>query len=83
MSPHSSLVITDLFPKAALPSLERLFSSAHFSVHKKEVITFNVKHALNLDKPRVSKLLSNNFPGNVLVQRIMRNFFNQNETLFG
>ena len=67
MSPHSSLVIADLFPKAALPSLEALFTSSNFLVHKKEVITFNVKHALNLDKPRVAKILANSFPGNQFV----------------
>ena len=80
MSPHSSLVIADLFPKQSLASLEKIFVDQKFVMHKKEVITFNVKHALNLDRPRVQKLLLTNFPNNPVVQRIMRNFFNQNET---
>jgi hypothetical protein len=53
MSPNSSLVIADIFHKQSLLSLEKIFSDHKFVMHKKEVITFNVKHALNLDRARV------------------------------
>ena len=39
----------------------------------KEIITINVKHAMNLDKPRIEKIVTS-ISDNQLVRRITRNF---------
>jgi len=39
-------VIADLFNKAEIESIEDKFISNNFTVYKREVITFNVKHAM-------------------------------------
>ena len=42
-----SLVIADAFEKKDLQKIEGKFTQDHdFFIHKKEVITFNVKHAM-------------------------------------
>lgn len=49
-------VIADVFEKSEIETIEAKFSSI-FTIQKKEVITFNVKHAMQLDKPRVEKMI--------------------------
>ncbi len=47
MREGGSLVIADLFEKNDLERVEAKFTHDHdFFIHKKEVITFNVKHAM-------------------------------------
>jgi 2-polyprenyl-3-methyl-5-hydroxy-6-metoxy-1,4-benzoquinol methylase len=42
-----SLVIADTFDKKDMQKIEAKFTEDHeFFIHKKEVITFNVKHAM-------------------------------------
>jgi hypothetical protein len=50
-----------------------------FNINKKEIITFNVKHALQLDKPRVEKLIGGISQSNRVVRRFLRNFFSSAE----
>ena len=67
-------MIADIFDKNEIEMIEANFSDQGFKIHKKEVITFNVKHAMQLDKPRVEKyigLISTNH----IVKRFLRNFF--------
>jgi hypothetical protein len=70
----SSFVIADIFDKRDLGNLEQTFSDHGFSIHKKEVITFNVKHAIQLDKPRIDKIV-NSISQNNIVRRFVKNFF--------
>ena len=56
----ASLVIADSFEKSEVSKLENSFTMDHnFVISKKEVITFNVKHSMQLDKPRIEKMISN------------------------
>jgi|LauGreDrversion4_2_1035121.scaffolds.fasta_scaffold1367176_1 hypothetical protein len=77
-----SLVIVDSFEKSELQKFENKFTQDHeFFIHKKEVITFNVKHAMQLDKPKIEKLIQK-IPGatmNTVIHRIFRNFFSSAE----
>ena len=58
MKEGSSLIIADAFEKTDIELIEAKFTKEHdFAIHKKEVITFNVKHAMQLDKPRIEKLI--------------------------
>lgn len=52
------MVIADAFEKSAVERVETDFIEAGFIIQKKEVITFMVKHAMQLDKPRVEKMIS-------------------------
>ena len=62
--------------------IEEKFTKEHdFAIHKKEVITFNVKHAMQLDKARIEKLIQR-IPGatlNTVVHRIFRNLLGSAE----
>lgn len=82
MREGSSLVIADTFEKKDLQWIEDKFTQDHeFFIHKKEVITFNVKHAMQLDKGRIEKLIQR-IPGatmNKVVHRIFRNFLSSGE----
>jgi hypothetical protein len=49
-----------------------------FTINKKEIITFNVKHAMQLDKPRVEKLIAS-ISTNQVFRRFLRNFFSSAE----
>ena len=71
-------VIGDIFDKSQIPELESLFLTHGFNINKKEIITFNVKHALQLDKPRVEKLISS-ISTNLVLRRFLRNFFSSAE----
>ena len=74
----SSLVIADIFEKQDIEKIERSFINHGYSLHKKEVITFNVKHAMQLDKPRVEKIISN-ITSNEFLKRFLRNYFGSAE----
>lgn len=52
------LVIADVFEKSTLEKVENRFAELGFAISKKEVITFNVKHAMQLDKPRIEKMIT-------------------------
>lgn len=54
---NSSLIVADIFKRRDIEKVEKIFSE-YFIIEKKDVITFNAKHALNLDKPRVEKVIS-------------------------
>eukprot|EP00347_Sterkiella_histriomuscorum_P022129 403331581 len=70
---NGSLVIADIFDKQTLPEIERLFSSL-YRIDRQESITINVKHSMNLDKPRIEKLI-NSISENKIIVKILRNFF--------
>ena len=82
MNEGGSLVIADTFEKSDLEKVEAKFAQDHeFFIHKKEVITFNVRHAMQLDKPKIEKLIQR-IPGatmNKVVHRIFRNFLSSGE----
>lgn len=82
MNEGGSLVIADTFEKSDLEKVETKFALDHeFFIHKKEVITFNVRHAMQLDKPKIEKLIQR-IPGatmNKVVHRIFRNFLSSGE----
>ena len=71
-------VIGDIFDKSQIPELESLFLGHGFTINKKEIITFNVKHAMQLDKPRVEKLIAS-ISTNLVLRRFLRNFFSSAE----
>ena len=71
-------VIGDIFDKSQIPELESLFLRHGFNINKKEIITFNVKHAMQLDKPRVEKLIAS-ISTNLVLRRFLRNFFSSAE----
>lgn len=59
LSEDGSLVIADAFDKKDTEKIEAKFTKDHgLTIQKKEVITFNVKHAMQLDKPRIEKMIS-------------------------
>ena len=71
-------VIGDIFDKSQIPELESLFLRHGFNINKKEIITFNVKHAMQLDKPRVEKLIAS-ISTSLVLRRFLRNFFSSAE----
>jgi hypothetical protein len=73
-SESSSIVIADVFAKSEIEGYEKTFGSSGFKIQKKEVITFNVKHAMQLDKPRVEKYI-NLISMNPVIKMFLRNFF--------
>ncbi len=78
----SSFVIADSFEKSDIAEIEKKFTQDNeFIISKKEVITFNVKHAMQLDKPRVEKMISHTTLANAnqVVHRIFRNFLASGE----
>ncbi len=78
----ASLVIADSFDKQEVERLESRFTADHnFVISKKEVITFNVKHSMQLDKPRIEKMISQLAIANMnkVVHRIFRNFLASGE----
>ncbi len=50
-------MIADIFEKKDVEKMEALMINEHYFIEKKEVLTINVKHAMNLDKPRIEKLV--------------------------
>ncbi|CDW84341.1 UNKNOWN [Stylonychia lemnae] len=69
---NGSFVIADIFEKKDIERTETLFKE-FFEIEKKEVITINVKHSINLDKPRAERLLQM-ISENKYVRKIMANF---------
>jgi len=67
-------VIADAFENDDIERLEQTFEEGGFRVHKKEVLNFNVKHAMQLDKPRVQKLIAS-ITSNAVLTGFLRNFF--------
>lgn len=55
--PTGNVVIADIFERKDVEKYEEKFKE-YFSIEKKEVITFNVKHAMNLDTPRIEKIVN-------------------------
>ena len=57
---NASLVIADSFDKSEVAAIESKLATIEngFVISKKEVITFNVKHSMQLDKPRIEKMIS-------------------------
>lgn len=57
---NASFVIADSFDKNEVGAIESKLASIEngFVISKKEVITFNVKHSMQLDKPRIEKMIS-------------------------
>jgi len=51
------LIIADFFENTQIKTVESLLKK-HFFIEKKEQITFQVKHAMSLDKPRIDKIAS-------------------------
>ena len=51
-------MIADIFDNKDIDRTEAAFKEHGFTIHKKEIITFNVKHAMQLDKPRVEKIIA-------------------------
>ena len=45
----------------------------YFTIEKKEIITFNVNHAMNLDKPRIEKIVKSTTEFE-FGRKILRNF---------
>lgn len=82
-NPSASFVIADSFDKNEIANIESKFSSEEngFVISKKEVITFNVKHSMQLDKPRIEKMISHMIlaTANQVVHRIFRNFLASGE----
>ncbi len=74
MDDGGSFIIADIFDKneGEKARLENLMKD-YFKIEKKEVITFNVKHAMSLDKPRIEKIIttSTEIPS---VRKMLRNF---------
>ncbi len=67
-------MIADAFEKSEIQSMEQTFKDKGFLIHKKEVLNFNIKHAMQLDKPRVSKLIAS-MTSNKVIQMFLKNFF--------
>ncbi len=82
-NPSASFVIADSFYKNEVANIESKFISEEngFVISKKEVITFNVKHSMQLDKPRIEKMISHMIlaTANQVVHRIFRNFLASGE----
>jgi hypothetical protein len=52
-----SLIILDIFDKRDVERTETIFRDAQYALDKKEILTINVKHAMNLDKQRQERLI--------------------------
>ena len=50
-------VVADIFEEKSIARTESLMNE-YFSIEKKEIITINVKHAMNLDKERVENIVA-------------------------
>ena len=82
-NPNASFVIADSFDKNEVANIESRLASQEngFVISKKEVITFNVKHSMQLDKPRIEKMISHMIlaTANQVVHRVFRNFMASGE----
>jgi hypothetical protein len=57
MSKNGNFVIADIFEKKEIKQIEKIMKH-FFTIEKRESITINVRHAMNLDKPRVEKIVN-------------------------
>lgn len=71
--PNGNFIIADVFDKKDSEKIESLMKE-YFIVEKKESITINVKHAMNLDKERVENIVSS-MTDSLFMRKIMRGFF--------
>ena len=71
-SEFGNLIIADIFEKKDIERIESLFKE-NYTIEKKDIITINVKHSMNLDKPRIERLLQM-ISENKYIRRIMANF---------
>ncbi|TNV81521.1 hypothetical protein FGO68_gene5157 [Halteria grandinella] len=79
LADNGQIVIVDSFDKCDIERIEANFQKdKKLIIQKKEVITFNVKHAMQLDKTRAEKLIQR-ITGNKVVTRILRNFLASGE----
>lgn len=49
-------MVADLFDEKQIPRVESIMNE-YFQIEKKELITINVRHAMNLDKERVENIV--------------------------
>jgi hypothetical protein len=75
--PSGSFVIADIFNKKDIDNIESKFRD-YFAIEKKEVITINVKHAMNLDKPRIEKII-HSLSGSICMRKLLKAFFASTE----
>jgi ubiquinone/menaquinone biosynthesis C-methylase UbiE len=69
---QGTFVIADIFEKKDIEKTEALLKE-FFIIEKKDTLTINVRHAMNLDKPRIEKLV-HQITDIQLLRKIMRNF---------
>ncbi|CDW89709.1 UNKNOWN [Stylonychia lemnae] len=72
MQKNGNFVIVDIFEKKEVKNIEKIMKH-FFMIEKREIITINVKHAMNLDKPRVEKMISKFITDNEIAKQVMRN----------
>ena len=74
MEEGGSFILADIFEKKETEQtrLEAMMKE-YFTIEKKEIITINVKHAMNLDKPRIEKIV-NSTTEFEFGRKILRNF---------
>ena len=50
-------MVADIFDEKDIMRTESIMNE-YFSIEKKEIITINVRHAMNLDKERVENIIA-------------------------
>lgn len=66
------LIICDIFEKKHIEKYELRFQE-YFIIEKKEIITINVKHAMNLDRHRISKIIKS-ISDNGCITKLLKEF---------
>ena len=61
-----------------IETLELTFQECGFSIHKKELLNFNVKYAMQLDQPRVEEIIAS-ISSNRVIKKFLRNFLAEAE----
>jgi hypothetical protein len=77
--PNGTFIVADIFDKKQVDSMESLFQE-YFIIEKKEVITFNVKHAIILGHDRTDKIVSSLSHGYNFLERFFQGFFVSKDT---
>ena len=67
--------MADYFEKRIVEKVETQLKE-YFEIEKKDIITFNVKHAMRLDKDRIDKLVER-ISKRKISQKVLRNMFAQ------
>lgn len=70
---NGNFIVCDIFAKRNIEKIESKFKE-YFYIEKKEVITINVKHAMNLDRQRIEKIIKS-ISGNTCITKLLRGFF--------